>query len=396
MPTQTYLSNKPRQPFRLAVLIWGFVFSFSPQTDAIAKSVHVASSNSSAYSTADSSLAWAMPTLPNPTYPPYGRAPRDHAAQCVGSLVSSASLNYSKQTFDHHYLSAVGQSGIAAGENGFDIKVNQATDLWGAAITSLAPATQNKLQTARLTSRDLQNQQSTHSSSVNVGLSYSSQASGLGNLFQNASSNLLGNLAAGAGLPSNGHQASTTQSVISPALITLTGTGNAQTDQTSQATASLLTSREAKTANQSLSNSLTLQQAQDLQKQQQKQADNLRAAQIAGQALAGMIGDLAQAQQKQAQAAENAQAKAEGRDPKTITAWGEGSIEKTLLHTLSGAITAKLANTSIAAGATAGLLHEQLTPVLTQVTREILGPAPSAPTREQLQTLSPAEQSEGE
>ncbi|RCS56441.1 hemagglutinin repeat-containing protein [Parvibium lacunae] len=304
---------------------------------------------------------------------------------CYGQTVSG-SLNVARSSLNHNYLSAVGQSGIAAGQGGFDINVKGHTQLTGAAITSQAAAEHNQLSTGSLASVDLTNRQQTQSQSNSLSLSYNGAAGGMANLTSNLSSNLLSNLAAQVGLPKNGSQSSQTQSVISPATINISGTGNAQTDAQSQAVASLLTSRDAKTANQSLTNTLSLQQVGELERQQSKQRENLQAAQIAGQALSQMIGDYAQAQQKALQK----QALAEGRDPSSVKAWGDGSTEKTLLHAISGAITAKLAGTSLAAGASAGALHEQLTPVLTQLTRELLGDGPQRPN---LTGLSQAEQS---
>ncbi|AMO99005.1 hemagluttinin repeat family protein [Collimonas arenae] len=204
---------------------------------------------------------------------------------CTGQMVSG-SVSYAKQTVDHNYQSAVGQSGIAAGSGGFDINVKGNTDLRGAAITSAATPDQNSLQTASLTYSDLTNTQHTDSQSVSASASTGSVAS-------NLTANVLGNLNGSVGMPKSGDQTSNTNSVISPANVTITGTGDAAKDAQSQANATTLTGRNAATANQSLTNTLTLQQAQDLQAQQQKAQENQRAADLAGAALSGMVGDIA-------------------------------------------------------------------------------------------------------
>ncbi|RCS56522.1 hemagglutinin repeat-containing protein [Parvibium lacunae] len=50
---------------------------------------------------------------------------------CYGQTVSG-SLNVARSSLNHNYLSAVGQSGIAAGQGGFDINVKGHTQLTGA------------------------------------------------------------------------------------------------------------------------------------------------------------------------------------------------------------------------------------------------------------------------
>jgi filamentous hemagglutinin len=251
---------------------------------------------------------------------------------CVGQYVSG-SVSYAKQSVDHNYQSAVGQSGIVAGSDGFDIKVKGNTDLQGAAITSTATPDKNSLQTGSLTYSDLTNTQHTDSQSVSVSASTSSLAN-------NAFTNVLGNLNGSIGMPKNGDQTSSTNSVISPANVTIIGTGDGAKDAQSQANATTLTSRDAATANQSLANTLTLQQAQDLQAQQQKAQENQRAAGLVGAALSGMVGDMAQGK------------------------WPDGSPEKIALHGIVGLIEAKIGGGSAAAGAIAGMTHEAMVPIM--------------------------------
>ncbi|MDY7546028.1 hemagglutinin repeat-containing protein [Glaciimonas sp. CA11.2] len=251
---------------------------------------------------------------------------------CAG--VSTGSVNYAKQTVEHNYHSAVGQSGIAAGSGGFDINVKGNTDLQGGAITSTAETDKNTLHTASLTSRDLINQQHTASDSLSAGFSS-------GGLMSNIAANVLGNLNGGAGMPKDNDETSQTKSVISPATVTITGTGDAETDAQSQANADTLTERDASTANATLANTLTLQQAQELQAQQKKAQENQRAADLAGAALNGMVGDIAKSFK-----------------------FAEGSPQKIAMHGIVGLIQAKLGDTSIAGGMIAGMVVEKMSPII--------------------------------
>lgn len=260
---------------------------------------------------------------------------------CYGTTVSG-NLSASKQQVDHNYLSAVGQSGIAAGTGGFDIKVAGATDLKGAAITSEADKSKNTLSTSSLTYSDLQNRRDTSASSESASLSFSSGASMASNLASNLTNNLLANAMGNTGLPESGSQSGVTQSVISPAQVTITGG-----DRQSEENVATLTSRDASTANGSLKNTLTLQQAQELQAQQQKAKGNAQAAQYIGAVITNAIGDLA-----------------------LKNDWPEGSWQKTVLHGMAGVIQAKVAGTSAMSGALAGALNEQLLPIIEAYLKE--------------------------
>ncbi|QRX81631.1 hemagglutinin repeat-containing protein [Glaciimonas sp. PAMC28666] len=252
---------------------------------------------------------------------------------CVGSMLTG-SVNYARQTVDHHYRSAHGQSGIAAGTGGFTLNVKGNTALEGGAITSTAPEEKNTLRTASLTSRDLINQQHIAADSLSAGFSTNGLAS-------NLTGNVLGNLTGGAGMPKSGDATSHTDSVISPSTVTITGTGDATTDAHSQATAETLTQRDAATANETLSNTLTLQQAHNLQAEQQRAQDNQRAADIAGAALNGMVGDIAQK-----------------------AGYPDGSPQKIALHGIVGLIQAKIGDSSAAGGVAAGMSVEKMSPLI--------------------------------
>jgi len=281
---------------------------------------------------------------------------------CYGVPVT-VSVSQSQQTFNHNYQSAVGQSGIAAGSGGFDIKVAGNTDLKGAAITSSATPDKNTLTTASLTSTDLDNRQDTHSASFSLNLGYSG-ASTLATLAQNAVSNTLGNLGGTAGLPENGSQSGKTGSVISAGHIVITGTGNKDTDAASQQQVSSLTSRDAKSANQTLSNSLTLQQAQAVQEQQRTAQENAQAGQLVGSVAFNVVGDIAQK-----------------------NGWSDSSPQKMALHTIAGYIQARAGGQNGASGAVAALGNEAMTKVVNDTIEQALPMPPNATAEQQREVM---------
>jgi hypothetical protein len=128
---------------------------------------------------------------------------------------------------------------------------------------------------------DLDNRQHTNvesdSSSISIGAG-GPTSTVVSNIANNVTANLTSTLNSGAGLPGNQDQNSQTQSVISAAHITLTNG-----DPQSQEAVATLTSRDAATANQGLTDNLTLQQAQDIARRQRQAQENAQAAQMVGQ-----------------------------------------------------------------------------------------------------------------
>ncbi|WP_081930513.1 hemagglutinin repeat-containing protein [Lysobacter antibioticus] len=289
---------------------------------------------------------------------------------CYGEYVSG-SVSASSQRVNHLYQSATGQSGISAGNGGYDIVVRGNTDLKGGAITSTAAPDKNSLTTASLTSSDLVNQQKTNSSSSSLNMSFSSGANAYsqgtslaGNAISSATSTALANLTGGAGLPAKNDESSHTLSVISPGNIKITGTGNAEIDDKSRENVATLTVRDPETANGALVNTLTLQQAEEIPKRQQEAKERQRALDIVGGVVNSVIGDVSEKLNKQAQEDERKRAEAAGEPPRPVTAWQDGSIEKTLLHGLAGAIQAKIGDGSALLGLAVGTINEQLTPMI--------------------------------
>ncbi|RQO32859.1 hypothetical protein DBR37_16295 [Herminiimonas sp. KBW02] len=290
---------------------------------------------------------------------------------CVGT--SSVSVNTSKQSIKHGYVSTQGQSGIAVGGGGFDIKVGSTTELIAAAITSTADKTKNTLSTSSLSSSDLSNSQSTATKSksfsgtavVGTGATVQNNLTKLGN---DTSLNLLGNAAAKKALPKNSSEQSQTLSVISPANITITGSDTEQ-NVLSQQTAEELTNRDASTANGALSNTLTLQQAAELEKKMQKARLEEQAARIMGdigQRMAEDVGTYAANKvttlRKDAKEAGDA-GNTERADELRAEAkkWDEGGAYRVALHVVVGGLTGGTSGAlGAGAAASAAPLLEQL------------------------------------
>ncbi|MGJ7580840.1 hemagglutinin repeat-containing protein [Variovorax sp. RHLX14] len=264
---------------------------------------------------------------------------------CYGQVVT-ASANYAKQAVDHNYRSATGQSGIAAGDGGFDVTVKGNTDLKGGAITSAAGIGKNSFATGSLTTSDLVNTQNTNTSSESLSVSYGSDwSSAAANAANSVTNTALSNLNGGRGLPADRNEIGQTLSVLSPANVKITGTGNAVTDAMTDAKSAenvaTLTSRDAATANGALINSLTLQQAQDLPRKQQEAQARQQAAQLLGSVVGNAIGDVS-----------------------AQLGWAEGSPQKIALHALAGIVQAKVGDGSVLAGAAAGAVNEAVLPAM--------------------------------
>lgn len=90
-----------------------------------------------------------------------------------GSMTVSGNLSVNNSKLDSNYQSVQEQSGIFAGDGGYDVTVGNHTQLNGAVIGSTAAAENNRLDTGTLGFSDLINQADFSTSSVGVGLSSS-------------------------------------------------------------------------------------------------------------------------------------------------------------------------------------------------------------------------------
>nr|WP_253907330.1 hemagglutinin repeat-containing protein [Herbaspirillum rubrisubalbicans] len=94
----------------------------------------------------------------------------------VGMGQMSGSINYSGSRTNSNYASVMEQSGVKAGDGGFQINVRGNTDLKGAVVASSNKAVtdnKNSLTTQTLTQSDIQNTAEYDAQSVGIGLGYS-------------------------------------------------------------------------------------------------------------------------------------------------------------------------------------------------------------------------------
>ena len=131
-------------------------------------------------------------------------------------FIPTGSAGYSDNKIKADYASVTEQSGIIAGNNGYQIKVKGNTDLKGAIITSASAAEaegKNSLITGSLTSSDIKNYSDYSGSSNGIDVS--------GSLNLNSPKKLTGSYSSGEGHDS-GHDSSTTLSGINTKNIVIT------------------------------------------------------------------------------------------------------------------------------------------------------------------------------
>lgn len=143
---------------------------------------------------------------------------------------------------------------------------------------------------------------------------------------------MLAGTAAQAGLPEAGSDRSQTQSVISPGKVTITGQ---DADGSNAQAVATLTQRDPETADQGLTNRLTLVQAQQIEANQREAQENLQAAGIFGGVAAGVVGDVAEANK-----------------------WPIDAPERAALHAMVGAAVSLIGGGNVAVGALTGAANE--------------------------------------
>ncbi|MBB4709842.1 filamentous hemagglutinin [Xanthomonas arboricola] len=233
---------------------------------------------------------------------------------------SGSGGSYSQQKVNSSYTSVTEQSGIQAGNGGFDITVGGNTKLVGGAIASAADASLNRLSTDSLTVEDLQNKAEYKTSGVTV-------AGGTGSS--------MASVAIGAGLSMLGNasdsSSSTTKSDIAAGTIQIRNGDES-------ALAGL--DRNATELQQS-----GLKEIFD----QKKIEDQKELMGLAGEIGFRVVGDVASAMYQKAQLdlasapdeASKAQALAR------LEAWSDGGTNKILLHGLTGAAIAALGGENV-------------------------------------------------
>ncbi|WP_434657158.1 hemagglutinin repeat-containing protein [Chromobacterium violaceum] len=137
------------------------------------------------------------------------------ASFTFGSMNGSASLSGSRQKADSDFVSVQQQTGLYAGQGGFDIQVGRHTQLDGAVIASTAKADKNTLDTGTLGFSNQHNQADYKVESQSFGFSSGGSLTGTlkGTLMSQGASSVLG------GGNSSGHAESTTYAAVSEGAI---------------------------------------------------------------------------------------------------------------------------------------------------------------------------------
>ena len=129
-----------------------------------------------------------------------------------GSMSGSGYISLSQDKMRSRYNSVQEQSGIFAGQDGFDITTGNHTQFDGAVIASTADAGKNRLDTGTLGFSDIGNAADYKVSHSGISAGLSSGSSLSGQLLANGLSNAAGTLLAGLG--GKGHAEGTTQAAV--------------------------------------------------------------------------------------------------------------------------------------------------------------------------------------
>ncbi|OON34700.1 hypothetical protein BTJ39_23480, partial [Izhakiella australiensis] len=194
------------------------------------------------------------------------------ASATLGVPGGSASLSVSRDRLHSNYNSVREQTGLFAGDGGFDVTTGRHTQLDGAVIASTASAGKNRLDTGTLGFSDIHNQADFSTEHQGVSLSSSGGFDPVANIRSNAANLAL----SGAG--HSGHDEGTTRAAVSAGSLVIRDGKRQQQD-----VARL--SRDADHANSSIG------QIFDKKKEQRR----LQAAQLMGE-IGGQVSDIARTQ----------------------------------------------------------------------------------------------------
>ncbi len=290
---------------------------------------------------------------------------------------ASGSLSFSDSSANGDFASVSGQTGIKAGDGGFQINVQGNTGLQGAAIASSQSAVdqgKNSLTTGTLTTDDIANHSNYDASGISLsgGYSYSAGPASQGSAGQSGGASsttnngatwsaqnfTTGAQGAGAGYSSeDGNQSSTTRSGISGGAVTITNNAAQQTltGQTANQTVASLNRNVTST-----SGSDGLTKTWNGQQLQQEVATNAQITAVFGQVASTAIGDYASQQIKKAnalraEAVNNPAHAAEliAQADELDAEWGVKGTLRIAAHTVVGALTGGVNG---AAGAMVGTL----------------------------------------
>ncbi|MGG6166259.1 hemagglutinin repeat-containing protein [Pantoea allii] len=187
-----------------------------------------------------------------------------------GSMTGSGYINASQDKMHSNFDSVKEQSGLYAGNGGFDVTVGNHTQLNGAVIASQADADKNRLDTGTLGFTDLRNEADYKTEHQGIGMS---SGASLGGQF---AGNMANTMLAGAG--DKGHAEGTTQSAVANGTIVVRDQANQKQD-----TATL--SRDTAHANDSISPIFN----------KEKEQQRLQTAQMIGE-IGSQVADIARTQ----------------------------------------------------------------------------------------------------
>ncbi|MCE4061292.1 hemagglutinin repeat-containing protein [Pandoraea sputorum] len=274
---------------------------------------------------------------------------------------ASGSASYARGNASGNYAGVVEQSGLQAGEGGFDIAVAGNTDLKGAYIASTADASKNRLTTNTLTFSDIENHSDYSANSFGFGGGFTV---GNGGANERTTGKTSGKNKGGISpmLPQmeSGSERAMTRSGVSEGTIVITDTANQTQDLANL-------NRDTEDLNG------TVTRTPDLQNLLSDQSRLMQAATAAGEAVARDIGTYAN---KKAEAAEKL---AEKTDDPALKAqyleeakqWSEGGDYRATMHAAGGALVAGLGGGNALGGALGAGLTSKLGAVLNGVSDDI-------------------------
>ena len=254
-------------------------------------------------------------------------------------FTGSVSGSYSSVKAD--YASVKEQSGIKAGDEGFQVAVKGNTDLKGAVIESTEKAVadgKNTLTTASITNSSIAN----HDKYEAQSLSFSMSGGGSGSAPAGSNITSFGNQKPGGGAgysQDNGSQSSVTQSGVSGAQITITDEAKQQALTGQDAAATVASLNRDVSTDKDTSNAL--QKAWDANKLQEKVQAGAQIVQSFGQQASKAVGDYAG--YKEDALIEQAENEKDLVKQQALydeaEKWGEGGAYRVALHAAVGGLT---------------------------------------------------------